>query len=155
MENDLDLIADDKIDNIKVLSTFYQEFEPLVKKAFNEMEKNSPEETGEICPNCNSPLVIRNGKYGKFTACSNYPTCKYIKKEEKEINVICKCPSCNGDIIEKTTRKGKIFYGCKNYPKCKVALWDKPTGELCPECHNLLVEHNNVIKCSSCDYINE
>ena len=116
------------------------------------MEKKEPEKTGEKCPECGGELVIRKGKYGEFTACSNYPTCKYIKKEEKEINVICKCPNCNHDIIEKTTRKGKIFYGCSNYPDCKTALWDKPTGELCPNCNNLLVEKNKKIKCSSCDY---
>ena len=96
--------------------------------------------------------MIRKGRYGEFTACSNYPTCKYIKKEEKEIKVICKCPKCGSDIVEKTTRKGKVFYGCSNYPKCKVAVWDIPVGEVCPECGELLVEKNKKIKCSSCNY---
>jgi len=155
MENDLDLIAEDKLDNIKVLRLFYDKFEPLVKKAFDEMEKKTPEETGELCPECGNPLVIRTGKYGKFTACSNYPTCKYIKKEEKEVNVICKCPNCGHDIIEKRSKRGKVFYGCNNYPDCKTALWYKPTGELCPECNSLLEEHGKKIKCSSCDYVKE
>lgn len=152
MESDLDKIADDNLDNIKVLRTFYDEFEPLVKTAFSEMEKKTPKLTGETCPECGSELVIRKGKYGEFTACSNYPTCKYIKQEKKEIITICKCPKCDGDIVEKKTRRGKIFYGCNKYPKCDVALWDLPTGETCPECGSLLVTKKDEIKCSSCEY---
>ena len=155
METDLDLIAENKEDNIKVLKDFYNTFEPLVKNAFDNMEKKAPEETGETCPECQSPLVIRNGKFGKFIACSNYPTCKYIKKEDKEINVVCLCPNCGHNIIEKKSRKGKVFYGCDNYPKCQNAYWDKPTGEKCPNCSSLLVEHGKNIKCSSCDYTKE
>ena len=152
MEKDLDDIADEKEDNIKVLHEFYDSFEPLVKKAFGEMEKKPAEQTGETCPDCGSPLVIRKGKFGEFTACSNYPTCKYIKKENKEIKEIVKCPECGGTIIEKTSKRGKVFYGCNNYPKCKVATWDMPTGEKCPECGKLLVEKNGKIKCSECDF---
>ncbi len=153
METELDEIAEDKLDNIKVLKSFYDQFEPLVENAFDKMEKKAPVSTGELCPECGSELVIRKGKYGEFTACSNYPSCKYIKKEEKEITVIAECPICKkGQLIEKKTRKNKIFYGCSNYPKCKTATWDIPTGELCPECNNLLVTKNNIVKCSSCDY---
>ena len=152
MENALDEIADDKKDNIKVLSDFWARFEGEVKEAFDNMEKKAPEETGEKCPECQSPLVVRKGKYGEFVACSNYPTCKYIKKEVKEVKEICDCPECGGKIIVKTTRKGKNFYGCNNYPKCKVALWDEPTGEKCPKCNSLLVNKNGTIKCSSCQY---
>lgn len=152
MEKDLDEIAEKKEDNIKVLHEFYDSFEPLVKKAFGEMEKKPAETTGETCPECGSPLVIRKGRFGEFTACSNYPTCKYIKKEQKEIKEIVKCPECGGMIIEKTSKKGKVFYGCNNYPKCKVATWDVPTGEKCPECGKLLVEKNGKVKCSECSY---
>ncbi|UKI29465.1 MAG: topoisomerase DNA-binding C4 zinc finger domain-containing protein [Clostridium sp.] len=84
------------------------------------MEKKEAEETGEICPECGAPLVIRTGKYGEFTACSNYPTCKYIKP--KETSTICKCPACDGNIVEKHSKRGKIFYGCDNYPKCKMHI---------------------------------
>ena len=152
MENELDLIAEDKEDYLKVLKTFYNDFEPLVKTAFEQMEKKAPEETGESCPLCGSPLVLRKSKYGTFTACSNYPTCKYIKQEEKEVKTVCKCPNCGHDIIEKKSKRGKVFYGCNNYPKCKTAYWDKPIGESCPECGAMLTEKNNKIKCSSCDY---
>lgn len=152
MEDDLDKIADDEADNIKVLKDFYNDFEPLVKKAFEEMEKKAPKTTGEMCPECGSELVIRKGRYGEFTACSNYPTCKYIKKEEKQVTTICVCPKCGGNIIEKKTRRGKVFYGCDKYPKCDVALWDKPTGDKCPECQSLLIEKKDIIKCSNCDY---
>ena len=152
METDLDDIADEGKDNIKILKEFYNEFEPLVEKAFDEMEKKAPELTGETCPDCGSDLVIRKGRYGAFTACSNYPTCKFIKKEEKTVTTVCECPKCGGEIVEKKTRRGKVFYGCNKYPKCDTALWDQPTGELCPECNSLLVDKKGEIKCSSCEY---
>ena len=129
MENDLDKIADGNLLWYNLLGEFYKEFEPLLTKAFSNMEKKEAEKTGELCPNCGNPLVIRTGKYGKFTACSNYPTCKYVKKEEKTIVEVCKCPECDGMIVEKRTKKGKIFYGCNNYPKCKYATWNKPKSE--------------------------
>ena len=153
METELDEIAEEKIDNIKVLREFYEKFEPLVETAFSNMEKKAPEKTGEVCPECGSDLVIRKGRYGEFTACSNYPDCKYIKHEEKDINIVCDCPICKkGQIIEKKTKRNKIFYGCNNYPKCKTAAWDLPTGGICPECNNLLINKNDIIKCSSCEY---
>ena len=126
MENDLDKIADGKLIWYNLLDGFYKEFEPMLENAFDKMEKNKPEQTGEVCPNCNSPLVIRTGKYGKFVACSNYPTCKYVKKEEKAIVEVGTCPECGNKIIEKRTKKGKIFYGCSNYPTYKYATWKKP-----------------------------
>ena len=152
MEQDLDEIAEAKKDNIEVLHEFYDEFEPLVEKAFKEMEKKAPEATGETCPECGGDLVIRKGKYGEFVACSNYPTCKYIKKEKKEVNEVCKCPICDkGMIVERKTKKGKIFYGCNNYPKCQYALWYKPTGEICPKCGELIVDKNGQNICLNCD----
>lgn len=152
MEDDLDKIATGEIVWSNVLDDFYKEFEPSVKEAFTKMEKKAPEETGELCPNCNNPLVIRKGKYGKFVACSNYPECKYIKQEEKEKIEICDCPNCDGKIVEKKSRRGKVFYGCDNYPTCKTAFWDKPIGELCPNCKSMLTVKKDKIKCSSCDY---
>ena len=152
MEQDLDEIAEAKKDNIEVLHKFYDDFEPLVEKAFKEMEKKEPVHTGETCPECGGDLVVRKGKYGEFVACSNYPTCKYIKKEKKEVNEICKCPKCDkGMIVERKTKKGKIFYGCNNYPKCNYALWYKPTGEICPKCGELIVDKNGDNICLNCD----
>ena len=149
METDLDKISDGKEDWHKVLRDFYSTFEPTLNEAFQKMEKKEPEKTGEKCPNCGSELVIRNGKYGSFTACSNYPECKYIKTETKEI---MNCPNCDGKIIEKKTKKGKAFYGCSNYPKCQTAFWDKPIDEKCPECNSILTIKGKKIKCSSCTY---
>lgn len=152
METDLDEIADGKLVWNEVLKKFYDLFEPRVKDAFSDMEKKAPKETGEICPECGNKLVVRKGKYGEFVACSNYPECKYIKKEEVKEEEVCDCPNCGGKIIEKKSRRGKVFYGCNNYPKCKTAFWDKPTGEVCPECGKLLLEKKDKIKCSECDY---
>ena len=153
METELDEIADHKINNIEVLQKFYDEFAPLVDKAFKEMEKKEPEKTGEVCPECGSDLVIRKGKYGEFVACSNYPTCKYIKKEEKKVQVFAKCPKCGHDIIARRTKKGKTFYGCSNFPKCNYATWYEPTGEVCPNCQYLLVTKNKKILCEECGYV--
>ena len=155
MEDDLDSIANGKEVWYQVLDEFYKEFEPSLKEAFANMEKKAPEETGEKCPECGNPLVIRKGKYGKFTACSNYPECKYIKSEPKEVIEVIDCPNCDGKIVERKTKRGKIFYGCNNFPKCKTAYWDKPIGEKCPNCGEMLVEKKDTIKCSSCDYIKE
>ena len=151
MESELDEIADNKLVWYEVLDKFYKDFEPLLNTAFKEMEKDKPEETGETCPECGSILVVRKGKYGSFVACSNYPNCKYVKKEEKEINEICDCPKCGQKIIEKKTKKGKIFYGCNNFPKCKYALWDKPTGDICKTCGGLIVEKKDKVYCPECD----
>ena len=152
METDLDKIAEGKANWVKILHDFYDEFEPSVKEAFSALPKKEAQKTGELCPNCGNPLVIRKGKYGEFIPCSNYPECKYIKSEPKEVKEACDCPNCGSKIVEKKSKKGKIFYGCSNYPNCKTAYWDKPIGKFCPECQSMLVEKNHKIKCSSCSY---
>ena len=152
MENDLDKIAEGDANWVKILRDFYDSFEPAVKNAFDAMPKKEVEKTGEDCPECGSPLVIRKGKYGEFTACSNYPACKYIKAEPRQVTEVCDCPNCGSKIVEKKSKRGKIFYGCSNYPTCKTAYWDKPTGNKCPECGSMLTEKKAKIKCSSCDY---
>ena len=154
MEDDLDKIADGDLEWNKLLELFYKTFEPKVELAFKNMEKKKPKETGELCPNCGSPLVIKRSRYGEFIACSNYPTCKYIKNNEeaKEKKEIMECPKCDGKIIEKRTKRGKTFYGCSNYPKCDFASWDKPIKEKCPTCAGTLTIKKDKIKCINCDY---
>ena len=155
MENDLDKIAEGNEIWYETLKKFYKDFEPMLKSAFEALPKKELKETGETCPNCGKPLVIRRGRYGEFSACSGYPECKYIKTEPKEEKEIMNCPNCDGKIIEKKSKKGNIFYGCNNYPKCKTAYWDEPIGENCPECKSMLTQKGKKIKCSSCDYTKE
>lgn len=152
MEKDLDQIADGNVIWYETLENFYDKFAPSVEHAFDAMPKKVAEETGELCPQCGNPLVIRKGKYGSFVACSNFPECKYIKSEPKTVIEITDCPNCDGKIVERKTKRGKLFYGCNHYPKCKTAYWDKPIGKMCPECKSMLVEKNKKIKCSACDY---
>ncbi|MDD4733465.1 MAG: type I DNA topoisomerase [Bacilli bacterium] len=152
METDLDKISEGNAVWYNVLEKFYKKFEPTVKEAFEKIPKKEAVKTGDDCPTCGSPLVIRKGKYGAFVGCSNYPKCKYIKQDEKEIKEIIKCPNCDGMIVEKKSRKGKVFYGCSSYPKCNTAYWDIPTGKLCPECNSMLVNKKDKTKCINCDY---
>ena len=85
----------------------------------------------EKCPNCGNHLVMKNGRFGEFTACSNYPTCKYVK--QKTIGV--KCPNCSdGEVVERRSKRGKTFYGCNRYPDCDFVAWGRPLAEKCPEC---------------------
>jgi DNA topoisomerase-1 len=99
----------------------------------------------ETCPDCESGLVVRRGRYGTFIACSNYPQCTYTKTERKDTGITCP-RNCGGTIIRKKTRKGKIFFGCSQYPKCDYATWDEPIAQPCPECGRKFVIRKNVIK---------
>ncbi|MDD3887475.1 MAG: type I DNA topoisomerase [Patescibacteria group bacterium] len=121
------------------------------KKEKEELEKKY---AGEKCEKCNSPMIIKQGRFGQFLACSKYPECKTTKPIEKTTGV--KCPKCGkGDIIEKRSKRGKTFFACNQYPKCKNAYWSKPTGEKCPKCQSLLIyATDKKIKCSSkeCDF---
>ncbi|MFH0873403.1 MAG: type I DNA topoisomerase [Candidatus Komeilibacteria bacterium] len=114
-----------------------------------EVEKE--ETTQEVCEKCGQPMVIKHGRFGKFLGCSGYPECKNIKAISKTTGV--KCPKCNqGDIVEKKSKRGKIFYSCDRYPDCDFALWQKPTDEKCPDCGSLLVfAAKNIVKCSNAD----
>ena len=115
-------------------------------------EPEEPETSDEVCEKCGSPMIFKQGRFGKFLACSNYPKCKTTKNIQKELGV--KCPKCNqGEIVEKRTKRGKPFYACDQYPKCEHAVWSKPTGQLCPECKQLLLHAaKGKIKCEACDY---
>ena len=102
-------------------------------------------------------MMIKRGRFGEFLSCSRYPDCKTIKSIQKKTGA--KCTQCKeGDIIEKKTRTGKIFYACSRYPDCKFALWSRPNGELCPKCSSLLVfAKGDMLKCSNkeCKYERE
>jgi DNA topoisomerase-1 len=106
--------------------------------------KKEAKPVDEKCPKCGSQMVLRRGKYGPFVACSNYPSCKYIKKEKKDTGI--SCPECDGMIVQKKTRKGKLFFGCSNFPKCKFASWDEPVKKPCPECNRGFVLRKNTMK---------
>jgi len=109
----------------------------------------------EKCSKCGSKLLLKEGKFGTFLACSGYPKCKFTKNIE--ISAKVKCPSCGSKLLKKNTRKGKIFWGCANFPKCKTAFWNEPQKETCPKCNGLTTLNHNtkVLKCSQCDYKQE
>ena len=103
----------------------------------------------EKCEKCGSPMVIKKGRFGEFLACSAYPKCKTTRPLAHALN--SKCPKCGGALVEKRTKRGKVFYGCSNYPKCDFASWNKPVEDLCPVCKGLQVQMNkNLIKCLQC-----
>lgn len=113
-------------------------------------EKKMDEEfKEEVCEKCGSKMVVKRGKFGTFLGCSNYPECKNIRKIENKTGI--KCPKCGqGDIVERKSKRGRLFYGCNTYPKCDFALWNKPTGEECPKCKSLLVfAAKGKMKCSN------
>ncbi|MBU1145684.1 MAG: type I DNA topoisomerase [Firmicutes bacterium] len=162
MEDVLDKIASGDELQLKVIRDFYNYFIPLVENASKDMVKEQPKETGELCPNCGHKMVFRQGKYGDFEACSNFPKCKYIKpqpgkEKEQPLDTGVVCPECKtGHIVLRTARKGKNrgnqFYACNNYPKCKFIASYKPTKELCPTCNKALVEMPDLsIKCIDFD----
>ena len=111
----------------------------------------------EKCPKCESNLVLKQGRFGEFTACSNYPACKYVK--QKSTGLVC--PKDGGDVVERKSRRGKVFYGCANYPDCDFVLWNKPVLEPCPQCgEKFLIEkitkrHGRQLLChkEDCDYV--
>ncbi|HLR39949.1 MAG TPA: type I DNA topoisomerase [Jeotgalicoccus sp.] len=157
MEEQLDEIAEGKKGWIEVIDQFYKGFSPQVEKAESEMEKIEikDEPAGIDCEKCGSPMVYKMGRYGKFMACSNFPECRNTKPIVKKIGV--SCPKCKeGEVIERKSKKGRIFYGCDKYPDCDFVSWDKPIGRDCPKCEHYLVEtrkgKNVKVKCSNCDY---
>ncbi|MDQ7175052.1 type I DNA topoisomerase [Staphylococcus chromogenes] len=160
METLLDKIADGDIAWKKVVSDFYNSFKQDVERAESEMEKIEikDEPAGEDCEKCGSPMVIKMGRYGKFMACSNFPDCRNTKAIVKPIGV--KCPTCKeGDVVERKSKKNRIFYGCSRYPECEFVTWDKPVGRDCPKCNHYLVEskkgRSSQVVCSNCDYKEE
>jgi DNA topoisomerase-1 len=156
MEDELDDIASGERAWVPVMREFYGPFHESVEQAEQQMTrvKIADEPTDEICEKCGRPMVIKLGKYGRFLACTGFPECRNARPLLVKIGV--KCPQCHeGDVVEKRTRKGRrrIFYGCSRYPECDFTSWDKPTGENCPVCGDILVEtgRDGTIKCRNND----
>ena len=171
MEKTLDEIAEGKQDATAYMHTFYDAFAPLVEDAYSKMPKKELERVGRSCPTCGGELVYRNGRYGKFISCINFPSCRYTENEEepetdeqnKEEKI---CPNCGSKMVIKKGRYGQ-FWACSKYPECKtiepLKKKDKPepTGEMCPECGHELVKRKSrfgttFIGCSNypkCKYI--
>ena len=160
MEEDLDAIARGEKVWHEELQSFYDKFIPLVEHANTHMEKVAPKRLDETCPLCGKPLVVRYGRYGEFIGCSGYPECTYIKKEEKMVETLdIKCPKCGeGYFVKRVAKKGPLkgrtFYACNNYPKCRNIVTHRPVNQVCPECGNILTEKDGDIICEnkSCSY---
>lgn len=160
MEEDLDSIEEGKNNWIQIIDDFFQGFKERLDKAEKEMEKIEikDEPAGITCENCGNEMVYKMGRYGKFLACSNFPECRNTKPILKEIGV--KCPKCKeGNVVERKSKKRRVFYGCDQFPECDFVSWDKPIARPCPKCDSLLVEKKNKkgvqVKCTSCDYEEE
>ncbi len=152
MEDDLDLIASGEREWVPVLKEFYGPFEQAFNLADQTMEKLDfdSQPTGENCEECGHPMVIKWGRYGRFIACSNYPACRNTKSYLVKIGV--KCPECGGELVERRTRRRRIFYGCENYPQCEFSTWNQPLPQPCPECGGLLtVASKREAKCLKCE----
>jgi DNA topoisomerase-1 len=151
MEEDLDLIASGERPWVDSIREFYGPFATQVAQAellMPEM-KTGPEPIGRECPDCGHELVIRWGRYGKFISCSNFPECRHTEAWLEKIGV--SCPKDQGDIVERKTRKGRMFYGCANYPNCDFTSWKLPLKTPCPECGGMLVVANkNQAQCLEC-----
>ena len=157
MEQDLDKIAIAQENWVDVVDRFYKPFAKELEKAEKEIEKVQlkDEPAGFDCEECGNPMLIKLGKYGKFYACSNFPDCRNTKAIVKKIGVTC--PTCKqGEVIEKKTKKNRIFFGCERYPECEFTSWDRPIGRDCPKCSEYLIQKKvrggQQIICSSCDY---
>lgn len=165
---DIDFTAnmEDQLDDVEMGSTqwkdvirnFYKGFEKELEVANKEIEKIEQKVilTDEVCEKCGKPMALKNGRFGEFLACTGYPECKNTKAIVKKIDV--KCPKCGiGDIVARKSRRGKIFYGCSQYPECDQVFWYKPTNKKCPLCGSLLLQHklkNSTLSCSNneCKY---
>jgi len=152
MEQDLDKIAAGSSGWVDVIQEFYTPFAVKVAKAQAEMPvtKTDPEPIGRACPECGKELVIRYGRYGKFISCSGFPACRHTEPCLEKIGVTC--PKDGGDVVSRKTRKGRIFFGCNNYPNCDFTSWKRPLAQPCPKCGGLLVIANKrEAQCTVCE----
>jgi DNA topoisomerase I len=154
MENELDEIADGEREWVPVLREFYQPFKGSVEKAETEMQKVSlePELAGEDCEKCGRPMYVKMGRFGKFIACSGFPECRNAKPILRKLGMLC--PKCGeGEVIIRSTKKRRIFYGCSRYPECDFSVWERPLPEPCPVCSGLMtLSGKQNAKCTVCGH---
>jgi len=153
MEDGLDEVAQEDRDWVHLVQDFYTPLEQSLNKASHLIEKVklTDEVTEEVCPKCGKPMVVKFGRYGKFLACSGYPECKSTKPFQVKTGV--KCPECGSELVEKMSKKKRIFYGCSNYPKCTFATNRRPLSQPCPQCGGLLTLYRGKqAKCIKCEY---
>lgn len=152
MEEKLDAVEEGKENWTKLMREFYGPFKETLDRAAQEMPITivADAKTDVLCDLCGAPMVIKKAKYGKFLSCSRFPACKGMKK----ITTGVRCPKCKeGELREKKSKKGRVFYGCARYPNCDFASWDKPLSEPCPQCGGLLTQSSkNMIRCVNGDY---
>jgi len=153
MENHFDMIAEGSEDWVNIIRDFYKPF----KISLDIAEKDMPEQKAELekidrlCPKCGKDLVIRHGRFGKFISCSGFPECRHTEAWLEKVGMTC--PVCKeGDVVERRTRRGRVFYGCSTYPACEFTSWKKPIPESCPNCKGTLVISNKrELQCLSCE----
>lgn len=154
MEEKLDQVASDAVDWMQILHSFYGPFSTTLNAAEQSIARVeiAPELAGEDCEECGKPMLIKHGRFGKFLACSGFPECRNSRSIVVKTGVVC--PKCGkGDLLERRTRKRKLFFGCSEYPNCDFALWKRPIAQPCPECGKLLVESGrDRYRCQECGH---
>ncbi|WP_139488999.1 type I DNA topoisomerase [Brevibacillus dissolubilis] len=161
MESNLDKVEEGMSEWAKILDHFYGDFAKRIEVAEEQMQEIEikDEVSDEICELCGKHLVYKMGRYGKFLACSGFPDCRNTKPIVKDVGV--KCPTCEtGQIVERKSKKSRVFFGCNNYPECEWISWDKPIPRNCPKCNSMMVEKKRKKQgvsntCTACDYQEE
>ena len=152
VEDELDAVQRGDEDWVDTLQKFYDDFDKTVQKAKKEMDgvkiQLKEDETDVICEKCGRKMVVKVGRYGKFLACPGYPECKNVKKIVNDTGA--ECPKCGGKIIQRKSKKGRVFYGCSEYPKCDFVSWDPPSKEKCPVCGKTLMQKKSKDKTLYC-----
>ena len=150
MEKKLDVVEAGQADWVKTIDDFYQGFEKSLKQAEKNMEgkriKVEDIPTDEICEKCGRPMVIKSGRYGKFVACSGFPECRNAHPLVKDTGGLC--PLDGGHMLVRKSAKGRVYYGCSNYPKCNYMTWDEPVPEKCPQCGSTLLKKKGQLYCA-------
>jgi DNA topoisomerase-1 len=160
MEDGLDSIEEGETDWVDILREFYGPFKKRLEVAEEEMKEVEIQDelSEEVCEKCGRQLAYKMGRFGKFLACSGFPECRFTKPIVKDIGVAC--PSCGeGRVVERRSKKGRIFYGCDRYPDCDFVSWDKPAAKPCPNCGGMMIEKRNKsgghVQCTQCDFREE